>query len=140
MATICVTLMLGVTSYEYKILISDIISNYVMYPVFLVESLLYIPMHLYLLWLWFSKDQLGTIVNKLICIQTLCGILLNLGRIIDYYLRLSREHPSTMLPSTYSTWWLVFYYMLVYMYLTSHLSMAIIRWVCLKYPLEFHGR
>ena len=128
--------------YEYKILLSDIISIYSMFPFLLVEAMVHASINLYLMWTWFCTGQLGTIVNKLICIQTICGILLILGRLVDYSLRLGEVHPSSssMLPSTYSSCWIVFYNMLIYMFQTAHLSMASFRWVCVKYPLEFHNR
>ena len=111
-----------------------------MYPILLLETSIYVPMNAYLLWTWFSKGQCNTIVNKLISIQTLCGILLTLGRVVDYYFRLYGAQPSTMTPSAYCFCWLVYYRLLVYIFQTSHLSMAVIRWLCVKFPLQFHQR
>jgi hypothetical protein len=116
------------------------ISKYTMFPMLLMETMLYVPMNLYLLWMWFSTGQWDTIVNKLISIQTLCGILFTVGKVVDYYLRLDGVPPSFLLPTTYCSCWMVFYRFLVYIFQTSHLSMAIVRFLCVKYPLEFHIR
>ena len=111
-----------------------------MYPMLLVETMFYITMNTYLLWLWFITGQWGTIVNNLISIQHVCGILITLGRVVDFYFRLYGLNPSSMSLATYCSCWLVFYRFLVYIFQTSHLSMAIVRWVCVKYPLKFHSR
>ena len=63
----------------------DVLGNYVMFPILLVETLLYVLMNIYLLWAWFMTGQWDTIVNKLISIQTICGILFSLGRAVDFF-------------------------------------------------------
>ena len=134
------SLSLGLSSYEYSLLMSNFISKYVLYPLLLLETLLYVLMSLYLLWTWYSTGQWDTIVNKLISIQALCGIIITLGRVVDYFFRLYGLQPSFMLPTTYCSCWLVFYKFFIYIFQTSHLSMAVVRWVCVKFPLDFHAR
>ena len=104
----------------------------------LLETLFYVPMNLYLLWIWYITGQWDTIVNKLISIQTLCGIILTLSRAVDVHFRFGSSHSSFMLSSTYSSCWLMLYMFLAYMFQTSHLAMAMVRWVCVRYPMEFH--
>ena len=116
------------------------IIKYAMYPVLLLETLLFTPFNIYLLWMWISMGQWDTIVNKMIIIQTFCGVFITLGKLGDFSVRLVGLEPSFMLPSTYCSCWLVFYKFLANIYQTSHLSMAIVRWICVKYPLEFHAR
>ena len=123
-----------------EIMVSDEISRYILSPILFVETALYVPLNLKLLWVWFKAGQWDTIVNKLINIQTLCGILFTLTRTIDYFLRQNRITPSFIEHETYCVCWLVFNYFLIYIFQTSHLSMAIFRWVCVKYPLDFHMR
>ena len=102
--------------------------------------MLYVPMNMYLLWMWFSTGQWDTIVNKLISIQTLCGILFTIGRTLDCFLRQNSLTPAFLDPDTYCVCWLVINFFIIYMFQTSHFSMAMVRWVCVKYPMEFHTR
>ena len=111
-----------------------------MFPILLVETVLYVPMNMYLLWKWFSNGRWDTIVNKLISIQTLCGILFTLGRTFDCFLRQNSLTPSFLEQETYCVCWLVFNFFMIYMFQTSHFFMAMVRWVCIKYPLDFHVR
>ena len=121
-------------------LLSDVLSYYVMFPILLLETLLYVLMNIYLLWTWFMMGQWDTIVNKLISIQTICGILFAIGRAVDLFFRLNDMTPSFISLSTYSSCWLFFYYFMTFTFQTSHLSMALVRWVCVRFPLEFHSR
>ena len=132
-------MILGIAFDDLNSLLNDMI-RYTMFPILLVETMVYLPMNGYLIWLWFTTGQWDSIVNKLITIQTLSGIMLTIGRLVDFYLRLHAWHPSVMKPSTYCGCWLVFYRFLTFIFQSSHLSMALVRWNCVRHPLTFHIR
>ena len=62
--------------------IFSLISIYALFP------MLYVPMNIYLLWMWYRTRQWDTLVNKLIYIQRICGILYFIGCLVDYFFRL----------------------------------------------------
>ena len=111
-----------------------------MFPLLVMETLLYVPMNLYLLWTWIAREKRDTLVDKLICLQRVCGIVYCTGSFVDYYFRLTGVHLTSMSLATYCSCWMVFYKILIYTFQTSHLCMALVRFLCVKYPLQYHTR
>ena len=63
---------------------SMFISKYAMYPVVVVEMVIYVSLSTHLLWMWYSNGEFDTIVNKLIFIQRIFGIFDTTGLVVDY--------------------------------------------------------
>ena len=120
--------------------ISSLISIYALFPMLLLETMLYVPMNIYLLWMWYRTGQWDTLVNKLICIQRICGILYSVGCLVDFFFRLDGMTFSFFSPANSCSCWMIYYKFLIFIYQTSQLAMAILRFICVKYPIDYHIR
>ena len=106
----------------------------------MVETSLYVSMNIYLLWMWHKTGQLDTLVNKLVCIQRVCGILYSVGCLVDYFFRLDETKISFYFPANICSCWMMYYKFLINLFHTSQLAMALVRFICIKYPIEYHNR
>ena len=123
-----------------KLLLSDLLSRYAMFPILGLETLIYLPMNIFLLCIWYREGEFLTVVNKIIGIQRVCGILYSAGCFLDYFFRVYGIPISSDSLSTLCSCWMIYYKLLVYAYHTSHLSIALVRFFSVKYPIEYHIR
>ena len=123
-----------------KLLLSDLLSRYALFPILGLETLIYLPMNIFLLCIWYREGEFQTVVNKIIGIQRVCGILYSTGCFLDYLFRVYGLPISSLSLPTLCFCWMIYYKLLVYAYHTSHLSIALVRFLCVKYPIEYHIR
>ena len=124
---------------ELRSVFSDYISKYAMFPLLVVEMIIVVSLNGYLLWIWFSTGQVDTIVNKFIFIQRFAIISYIIGCVIDYWLRLyGLESFTFMSADTYCSCWIIFYKTIFYGCSMSLFSAAVIRFICVEYPIEYH--
>ena len=116
------------------------ISNYAMFPLLVLATLALVPLNIYLIWEWVSRGQYDTIVNKLICIQRAFWTFYYLGVVVDFYLRLQGFRPAFLTESNYCSFWLVYYNIFLYLLQTTNLTIALVRFTCVKYPIAYHTR
>ena len=121
--------------------LSTFISKYAMYPLLIVEMVTYVMMSSRLLWIWYSHKELNTIVNKLIFIQRIFGIIHCIGIIVDYGIRLYGPTSFSFISvDNYCGCWIMFYKSLFYATMGAYFAMAVIRLLCVAYPIEYHNR
>ena len=121
--------------------LSTFVSKNAMFPLLVVEMMLYVSMNSRLLWIWFSTGEWDTIVNKFIIIQRTGGIIYMVGCVVDYGLRLYILESFTFLPAgTYCSCWIIFYKTLFYATSLSLFAAALVRLLCVEFPLEYHNR
>ena len=126
---------------ELSHVFSATISKFVMFPLLVVETMAVVYMNVYLLWVWYQTGKWNTIVNKFIIMQRMCIISINTSLVIDYSIRLFG--PQILIPissATYSLCWLFCYQSLMYASICACLSAAVVRFLCVKYPLQYHNR
>ena len=131
---------IGLTTMDISSLKSDLISKYAMLPMLFIENLLYLPMNTYLLWVWFIKEKRATMVDKHLCLQRGIATIYCAGTVVDYYFRLYGVSLSFMSSANYCTCWQFFYRVTGNAAQISHFCTALIRFICVKYPIEFHNR
>jgi hypothetical protein len=130
----------GINILNHKLVLSNLISEYAMFPILGVETVLYTTMNIYLLWIWYTHGQFGTIINKIMGIQRICGVFYSVGCLLDYFLHIYGEPISFISQPTLRSCWMIYYKLLVYNYHTSHLVLALLRFFCVKFPIEYHVR
>ena len=111
-----------------------------MYPLLVMLTFVFVIMNLYLLYTWICSGQYDTIINKFICIKQFCWTLYSLGCVLDFYLRLDGYYPVSLSQANYCACWIVFYKVLLFTVQIIYLVMALIRFLCVKYAIEFHIR
>ena len=122
-------------------LFSLFLSKYAMFPVLLVEVVIYVVLNGNLLWTWFSTGEWDSIVNKFFFLQRIWGILYMVGCATDFWIRLYRIESVIFLSMDNScACWMIFYKGLFYAIMTSQFTVAVIRYICIKYPIEYHNR
>ena len=119
---------------------SDALAKYALFPILSLETIIYITMNIFLLWIWYKSGEFVTIVNKLIGIQRLFGILYSFGCLLDYFYRVYGTSVSSDWQAFICSCWMIYYKLLVYGFHTSHLGIALVRFFCVKYPIEYHIR
>ena len=117
------------------------ISKHAMYPVVVVEMTIYVSLNIRLLWGWYTEAKLRTNVNKVIFSTRIIGILVILGWVVDYGIRLYGP-PSFSFITTenYCACWIIFYKALFYLWMALNFVNAFIRFLCVEYPIEYHNR
>ena len=139
----------GITTSNYKELIkielssvlSSFISNYAMFPLLVVEVVIYVCLNSRLLWIWFSNGQFDTVVNKFILVQRISGIIYMIGCVVDFGLRLYVPNSFTFMSAdTYCSCWMIFYKSAFFVIMTAQFAVAIVRLLCTTFPIEYHNR
>ena len=124
------------TNLDLKSLYSTFISKYAMFPLLVVEMVIFVSMNSRLLWIWFSNGDWDTIVNKFIIINRICGVIYIIGCVVDYWLRLHGSETFTyMSDDRYCSCWINFYKTLFYTCSTSSFSAAVSRLLCIYIAL-----
>ena len=128
------------TNLELKSAYSTFISKYAMFPLLVVEMVIFVSMNSRLLWIWFYNGDWDTIVNKFIIINRICGVIYIIGCVVDYWLRLYGSEIFTyMSADTYCSCWIIFYKTMFYTCSTTSFSAAVIRLLCVEFSIEYHN-
>ena len=139
----------GMNSLEYKFLImpefssvfSLFISKYALFPLLVGEAIIYVCLNSRLLWIWYITGEWDTIVNKFIFLQRIWGIIYMVGCVVDFWIRLyGLDTVTFMSMDTNCSCWMIFYKFLFYAIMTSQFAIAVLRIVCVSYPIEYHNR
>ena len=125
---------------NYRSQLSKMISEYAMFPLLVMISIIYVPMNLYLLYTWISSSPCNSIVNKIICFQRVLWIVYCIESVVDFFLILNGLYPSFMSLANYCSCRIFFYKFCLFMLQTTNLSMALVRFMCVKYSIEYHNR
>ena len=121
--------------------LSIFISKYAMYPVVVIEVVIYVSLSSHLLWMWYSAGELGTIVNKIFFLQRILGIINTLGWVLDYGIRLYGPSSFSFISTeNYCACWIIFYKSLFYLVNSLYFTIAFTRFLCVEYPMEYHNR
>ena len=117
------------------------ISRYAIYPILVVEMVIYVSLNSNLLWSWYMAGELDTIVNKIISMQRMLGIFSTFGWTVDYGTRLFGDPSfSWITTENYCACWIIFYKSIFYLAMGFYFSNAFIRFLCVEYPIEYHRR
>ena len=126
---------------ELRVEFSLYISRYAVYPVVVVEMTIYVTMNIHLLWGWYTEAKLRTNVNKVIFGTRIIGILMTLGWVVDYGIRLSGPPAFSFISmENYTACWIIFYKALFFLLMALNFINAFIRFLCVEYPIEYHNR
>ena len=95
--------------FELSSEMSDFISKNAMYPLLVVEVVIFVYLNSRLLWIWYSAGEFNTIVNKLIFILRFLGIINELGCVVDFGIRLYGPKPVPFMSTeNYCACWIAF--------------------------------
>ena len=126
---------------ELSHIFSATISKFVMFPLLVVEMVVVVYLNSYLLWVWYITGQWNTIVNKFIIMQRLVISSILISLVTDYSIRLLGTQSYILISSApYCFCWLFLYHSFVYASICACLSGAVVRFLCVKYPMEYHNR
>ena len=122
-------------------LVSLFLSKYILLPIILVEVTIYVSLNSRLLWTWYFTGEWNTIVNKFLFLQRIWGIIYMVGCPVDFGLRLFGDMTFTLISmENYCTCWMIFYKALFYTIMTSQFAVAVNRFVCVAYPIQYHTK
>ena len=139
----------GMNPIEYKeelsSLLSIFVSKYAMFPILVVEVAIYVYLNVRLIWIWYSTGEWDTIANKFTFLQRIWGILYMVGSPIDFWIRLYGHTTFThivwkMEMENYCLCWMIIYKSMFYASMTYQMTVAVIRYTCVVYPIEYHSR
>ena len=126
---------------EFSYLLSTFVSKYAMFPLLVAEVIIHVLLNIRLLWIWYSSGEWDTIVNKFLFLQRIYIIIYMLGCPVDFWLRLYGHNTFTYISmENYCSCWMIFYKSIFYAFMTSQLIIAMIRFTCVKYSIEYHNR
>ena len=126
---------------ELSSVFSLYISKYAMYPVVVVEMIIYVTLNTHLLWGWYTEAKLGTNVNKVIFTTRIVGIFNTLGWVVDYGIRLYGPPSFSFISAdNYCACWIIYYKTLFYLTMALNFVNAFVRFLCVEYPIEYHNR
>ena len=129
------------SKFELSSEMSDFISKNAMYPLLVVEVVIFVYLNSRLLWMWYSAGEFNTNVNKLIFILRILGIIHEIGCVVDFGIRLYGPKPVPFMSSeNYCACWIAFYKTIFYACMGCHFATAFIRVLCVAYPIEYHQR
>ena len=126
---------------ELSSLLSIFVSKYAMFPILLVEVAIYVYFNVRLIWILYSTVEWDTIVNKFTFLIIIWGILYMVGSPIDFWIRLYGPTTFTIISmDNYCSCWMIFYKSMFYVMCLCSLTIAVIRYICVAYPIEYHNR
>jgi hypothetical protein len=126
---------------ELSHVFSVTISKFVMFPLLVLEAMAVVCMNVYLLWVWYQTGKWNTVVNKFIIMQRIVIMSVQIATVIDYSIRLFTPQILISYSSAnYCLGWLFIYQSFVYASICACLSAAVVRFLCVKFPLEYHNR